>query len=187
MSQRPEILESLRRRIAEYHNSMRWDSARQQHRDPFINWYSRSGVNSTGELQFRILVILANARFDQGTLAERALENTRRLVDAGVLSASEVELGQVPPLNTRQRMKAERWRELLWRSLPLLKELSRQIASRERWKASELLKAITSERIPYFGPKTARLAVRWISELIRDIDVDMSCQSTAWYTALLRD
>jgi hypothetical protein len=173
MGPQPKIFETLRQKIEEYHDSMRWDPAKGQHRDPFINWYTQSVANKYGDLQFRVLLILTNARFDQGTRAERALENTQRLLAAGTLSVYPVELSDVPAINTRQRMKAERWRELLWRSLPGLRQLSNQIAGCDHWKASDLLQAITSARIPYFGPKTARLAVRWISELIPDINVDM--------------
>lgn len=142
MAQQPEILESLRQRIEEYHDSMRWDSTKGQHRDPFIHWYTQSVVKSDRDLKFRILLILINARFDQGTRAERALENTQRLLEAGILGVDQVALDDVPALTTHQRMKAERWRELLWRSLPGLKQLSNQIGGCGHWTASDLLQAI---------------------------------------------
>jgi len=153
---------------------MRRDLANGRHRDPFMNWYEQWIGDNPRPLQFRILVILINARFDQGTRAERALENTRRLVDVGILDADSIPLEDVPILHTRQRMKPDKWRELLWRSLPGLKQLARRITSFGRWKASDLRKEITIAKIPWFGPKTARLAVRWIAELVGEISVGMA-------------
>lgn len=174
MDESPELIDSLRQRINEYHKSMRWDSKKGKHRDPFIDWYQNWAPNNNGDLQLRILVILVNARFDQGTRAERALENTQRVLHAGILTASQPELHDVPALNTRQRMKPERWRELFWLSLPGLKQLASEIAGRRRWRAKDFLGAIITARIPWFGHKTARLAVRWISEIVSDIEVDMA-------------
>jgi hypothetical protein len=68
---------------------------------------------------------------------------------------------------------SDRWRQLFHDSLPQLKELSHQIAISRHWTAGALLRLIAAMKIPYFGPKTTRLAVRWLSELVDDIAVDM--------------
>jgi hypothetical protein len=71
MHQSPGILAALRQAIEHYHGSMRL-AATQKHRDPFINWYRQSfGIEPKSDLRCRVLLILVNARFDQGTLAER--------------------------------------------------------------------------------------------------------------------
>lgn len=175
MNQPLEILPSLREVIETYHRSLRWDSATQQHRDPFIQRYRDVVSANPGiDVRLRILLILVNARFDQGTVAERAMENTRRIFESGLLNRDAVSLEELPPLNTRQRVSVDRWRMLFHHSLPKLRELSSEIAGSSTWTAGALLRSITSARIPYFGPKTARLAVRWLSELVVDLTVDMS-------------
>ena len=175
MRQTPEILAALRQAVENYHGSLRWNAGTQHHRDPFIHWYRQSVVADSGnDLRLRILIILVNARFDQGTLAERALENTQRVLQTGVLTRDQISLNEVPTLNNRQRVKVDRWRELFWRSLPGLRDLSSRIAGNTNWKASDVLGAITRAKVPYFGPKTARLAVRWLSELVPEICVDMT-------------
>jgi len=175
MNQPRKLLLPLREAIEAYHRSRRRDPATQKHRDAFIQWYEEVvNANPGTDLRLRILLILVNARFDQGTLAERALENTRRLFEAELLTRDEVSLEELPPLNTRQRVSADRWRRLFHRSLPKLRELSSKIAGSQDWTAGALLSSIVGMRIPYFGPKTARLAVRWLAELVKDLRVDMS-------------
>lgn len=169
----PEALPALRQVIEKYHRSLQWDPALRQYRDPFIEWYGAVATGPETDLQLRILLILVNARFDQGTVAERALDNTRRIFKAGLLHRDEVSLEDIPRLNTRLRMGAERWRELFRQSLPQLKQLSSRIAEVRCWTAGALLDLITGMKIPYFGPKTARCAVRWLSELVGDLTVDM--------------
>ena len=153
---------------------MRYDAAARRHRDPFIDWYLNSFQAAGDPVGFRVLAILVNARFDQGTRAERALENTQRALASGILNRDPVALDEVPALNSRQRMKAEQWRQLFWASLPGLKALSTEVVEQGAWQAGELLLRISRAKVPYFGPKTARLAVRWISELVPEIRVDMS-------------
>ena len=95
---------SLREVIETYHRSLRWDSATQQHRDPFIQWYRDVVSANPGiDVRLRILLILVNARFDQGTVAERAMENTRRIFESGLPNRDAVSLEELPPLNTPAR------------------------------------------------------------------------------------
>jgi hypothetical protein len=175
MAQSMEFLAALRGAIETYHGSMRSNPSTHQHRDPFISWFQTSfNHGNEGDLRRRVLLILVNARFDQSTLAERALENTRLVLNAGVLDREHVSLHEVPQLKTRQRVGVDRWRELFWQSLTALRELSGRISARTSWKAGDLLLEITGARIPYFGPKTARLAVRWLAEMVPEINVDMA-------------
>lgn len=163
-------IDGLRDVIEGYHDRLRWDATKQQHRDPFIDWFQRLDII---EPSARVLIVLINARFDQGTLAERALENTRMVLDAGILDQESVTLDAIPLLKTRQRVRPERWRELFWRSLPILRRLAREIVARRFWRAQELIDVIRAARVPWFGPKTTRLAVRWLSELVPDVQIDM--------------
>lgn len=149
---------------------------RQRISDPFMEWFrlqDRLGL-FTNNLE-RILAILIDARFDQQTLAENALENTKRVVQAGALKRP-LERNEIPLLIPRQRMTAENWSELFSTGLPLLRRLAVQIERQQVWGADELLGLMRSSsyRVPYLGVKTSRLAVRWLHELVPHLQIDMS-------------
>jgi hypothetical protein len=77
------------------------------------------------------------------------------------------------PLERGSESRLQKWSELFCRSLPMLQGLSGTIADTRTWGAMELLQRIEKEKVPFFGPKTARLAVRWLAELVPEIHVDM--------------
>ena len=71
--------DSLREIILEYN----------KHRisDPFMTWFRQKDKEKAFANDFeRILIILIDARFDQQTTADKALENTKIVFKAGVLS-----------------------------------------------------------------------------------------------------
>lgn len=166
-----DFCEQLRTSLELYHREQRWDMRSQVHRDPFIQWFRDVGEP---RLDRRVLLILVNARFDQGTVAENALHNTKAVLVSGVVYRQGVSVDEIPPLKTRQRVSAARWRNLFHVALPDLQALSITIASQRDWRASDLLSLITTHKVPFFGPKTARLAVRWIHELVPELTIDMS-------------
>lgn len=143
--------------------------------DPFMIWFRRKDAEGFFENDFeRVLAILIDARFDQRTTAENALENTCKVIERGALKKL-LTIYDVPSLIPRQNVTAEQWADLFCSSLPKLRDLSLHIVTQKTWDAAELLESMQGEfRVPYLGTKTARLAVRWIYELVPRIEIDMS-------------
>lgn len=122
----------------------------------------------------RVLAILIDARFDQRTTAEKALENTITVVRHGALK-SPLKREEIPLLIARQNMTSEKWTDLFISSLPKLHELARGIVRQQRWNAEGLLELVMNEiKVPYLGVKTSRLAVRWLHELVPNLEIDMT-------------
>jgi endonuclease III len=143
--------------------------------DPFMIWFRQKDAEGFFESDFeRVLAILVNARFDQRTTAENALENTVEVMRCGALK-KPVTTKDVPSLIPRQNVTAEQWADLFCSSLSKLRALSTQIVTQKNWDAAELLDSMRNQfRVPYLGTKTARLAVRWLHELVPGIKIDMS-------------
>ena len=143
--------------------------------DPFMMWIRQK--NSEGffaDDSERILAILIDARFDQRTKAENALENTIAVVKKGVLKRL-VAREEMPLLIPRENMTAENWTDLFYSSLPKLHELARRIVAQQNWDAEELLDLMMHEfKVPYLGVKTSRLAVRWLHELVINLRIGMT-------------
>lgn len=143
--------------------------------DPFMIWFRQKDAEGYFESEFeRVLTILIDARFDQRTTAENALENTVEVIRRGALKKL-LTTSTLPSLIPRQNVTAEQWADLFCSSLPKLRALSTQIVTQKHWGAAELLESMRNEfRVPYLGTKTARLAVRWLHELVPGIKIDMS-------------
>ena len=115
---------------------------------------------------------LVDARFDQATTAENALENTIRIFDAGLIRAEPAEIGEVPSLIPVGDDSTEKWTEKFYFSHGALIEVSKVILQRQEWDAEKLTKYI--QKVPYLGPKTSRLAVRWLDEIVEELNIDMT-------------
>ena len=143
--------------------------------DPFMDWFAR--VRKEGGFVddvHSVSTILTNARFDQGGIpAEQALQNTISVF--GILAQAEIERQRVPPIVAPPRLKIsnEQWLRLFVAAFPAIKEKALRIVKVHDWSADKLQDEI--DQIPWIGPKTARLAVRWIHELMpRSITINMS-------------
>jgi len=91
-------------------------------------WFRHKDAEQFFDNNFeRVLAILTDARFDQRTTAENALENTVRVVKCGALKKL-VAIDEVPSLIPRQNVTAEQWADLFCGSLSKLQALSTQIA-----------------------------------------------------------
>ena len=144
--------------------------------DPFMAWFREQDRNGLFTNNFeRTLIVLIDARFDQQTTAEKALENTSRVFRARVLN-KKLERNDIPPLIPRRRMTVERWTDLFYTAIPKLYRLTARIIENQQWGAENLLDLMQSPRykVPYLGIKTSRLAVRWLHELVPDMAIDMS-------------
>lgn len=142
--------------------------------DPFMKWFKQKDSEGffAGDFE-RVLTILIDARFDQKTTAEKALEYTQAVVQMGVLK-SLVARSELPLLVPREKMTAEKWTALFCSSLSSLHELAKRIVDQGEWDAAELLRLMKYEfKVPYLGVKTSRLAVRWLHELVPRIKIDM--------------
>ena len=144
--------------------------------DPFMTWFRKQNQQGAFTNAFeRTLIVLIDARFDQQTTAENALENTKRVFKAGVLN-KKLKRNKIPLLIPRRRMTAESWTDLFHTAIPNLYRLVTRIGEKKEWNAQELLRLMRSSnyKVPYLGTKTSRLAVRWLHELVPDLKIDMS-------------
>jgi endonuclease III len=134
--------------------------------DPFMTWFQQIRRDKGFQNDFHaIITVLINARFDQGTTAEKALMNTRRVYEIAL--RKDILLREIPPLEGRARVTKEQWRILFHKAIPHLHAVAETILTQKRWEAPKLQRVV--EQIPWMGPKTGRLAVRWLHELIPDI------------------
>jgi hypothetical protein len=143
---------------------------------PFMSWFRQRDVaGAFSSAVEKVLVVLINSRFDQQTRAEHALENTNRVYTAGALKRV-VDRDEVPLLIPRRRMTTERWTDLFSTSQRRLRRLAKRIEAQQRWSASSLLACMRSQNynVPYLRLKPSRLAVRWLHELVPELDIDMS-------------
>jgi hypothetical protein len=107
------------------------------------------------------------------TTAEKALANTKRVVQAGCLNEIAVQTA-VPLLVPRQYFSSEAWTKSFIVALPSLRAISNRIVARKAWQANELCSLMLSEiKTPYLGVKTTRLAIRWLYELIPTLSINM--------------
>ena len=151
------------------------DYTRNRAPDPFMMWFRRKVSEGFFADDFeRVLVILVDARFDQRTTADKALQNTIAVVKRGALKRI-VARGEIPLLISRQNKTPEEWTDLFCSSLPRLHKLAKHIIEKREWDAEELLDFMLHDfKVPYLGVKTSRLAVRWLHELVPNLHIDMT-------------
>jgi len=143
--------------------------------DPFMIWFRQKDSKDFFVDDFeRVLVILIDARFDQMTTAEKALENTKMAVEANCLKKA-IEPNKLPLLIPRQYFTAEGWTESFIVALPNLHTIARRIVTQKSWNANDLFDLMLHKiRARYLGVKTTRLAVRWLHELVSSLDINMT-------------
>lgn len=142
--------------------------------DPFMSWFRDKELHGffSDDVQ-KVLAVLVDARFDQMTTAENALENTKMVVQAGCLNES-IKLKTLPVLIPRQYLSAEDWTKSFVSALPNLQTIALRVVSQRNWKAFELCDLMLREiKTPYLGIKTIRLAIRWLYELLPFLSIDM--------------
>ena len=147
--------------------------------DPFMIWFRRQDSQRFFIDDYeRVLVILIDARFDQRTTADKALQNTITVVKLGTLKRP-LTIEERPLLIPRQNVTAEKWTDLFYFSLPKLHDLAKQVVDRREWDAADLIDFMLHDsehkrRVPYFGVKTVRLAARWLHELVPTLRIEMT-------------
>lgn len=141
--------------------------------DPFMKWYKESEKNGIFKPLFeKVMIIIIDARFDQGSIsAEAALENTKQVFRANLIRDTPVNLDEIPDLTPPKDINPEIWRQEFEIAHKQLISLVYEIIKTKKWDANALTNKIREVR--YLGPKTSRLAVRWLYELIPEIMIDM--------------
>jgi len=142
--------------------------------DPFMKWFQQKETQGFfgGDTE-KVLAILIDARFDQMTTAEKALANTKLVVQAGCLKGI-TDPNVVPLLIPRQYFSAEEWTKSFITALPSLRSISNRIVAQKTWRADELCSLMLHKiRAPYLGVKTTRLAIRWLYELMPTLNINM--------------
>lgn len=85
--------------------------------DPFMSWFRRKDSEGFFTDDFeKTLVILIDARFDQRTTADKALQNTVTVVKLGALKRL-LSREELPLLIPRQNVTAEKWTDEYARAL----------------------------------------------------------------------
>ena len=107
--------------------------------DPFIAWYWEK--IQSGEIRDsfeKILVTLIDARFDQVTTAENALENTKRVHKAGLTRDQSASRKEIPSLLPIGDDSSEEWTEKFFLSHRTLIETSKEVLNKRKWDATKL-------------------------------------------------
>jgi len=134
--------------------------------DPFTEWFrdKRSEGGFVDNVHM-IATILGEARFEQVTRSQAALENTKMVYP--LLAKSKLSLEEVPRLKSRRWVKPEKWRRLFFEAYPSLRSTAEAILDKKNWVAIELDELI--DGIPGMGPKTCRVATKLLRDLVPDI------------------
>lgn len=100
MSWEKEWLDNFRKIIVEYHKN--------RAPDPFMVWFRRKNAEGFFADEFeKVLAILIDARFDQRTTAENALQNTQKVVKLGALKRKFIAATELDYLIPRQNLTGE--------------------------------------------------------------------------------
>jgi ribosomal protein L7/L12 len=134
--------------------------------DIFPGWFeSQRKENGFADSFHSLLTILVHARFDQMSQSENALENTARVFK--IIHDPHLKLEEIPPLEGTQFFSGENWRDLLYRAIPKLQQVSKSILERKEWSGPSMERLI--QIIPHMSEKNSRKGVRWINLLLPDI------------------
>jgi hypothetical protein len=150
----------------------------------FSTWFeSQRKGDGFNDSFHSLLTILVHARFDHMSHSEKALENTQRVYRLSV--QPNLQLEQIPPLESTQFFPAEDWRVLFHRAAIKLRQVANDILETKQWEALNLMRLI--QIIPHMSNPSSRIAVRWIHELIPDIiTIDFSNASVSIGESLYR-
>ncbi|OGP76595.1 MAG: hypothetical protein A2V86_02060 [Deltaproteobacteria bacterium RBG_16_49_23] len=136
--------------------------------DPFEVWFE----NVQKEVGFEgayhsLFTLLIYARFNQTHPSETPLENTRKVYKLSL--RADLLLEEVPPMEGTLFFSGEAWRDLYFRAIPKLREVSHRILEKNEWDPSELDRLIRI--IPHMTDRNSRRAIRSIRERIPGINV----------------
>ena len=80
--------------------------------DPFLEWLEEQEKAGVLQNAFeKVLIVLVDARFDQATKAENALENTKRVLGAGLIRREPAKMNEVPDLIPVADTTSKKWTE----------------------------------------------------------------------------
>jgi endonuclease III len=156
--------------IEEFRNSIQ--AFDQKHADSFAVWFGdQQSRNELKDPFHCLLTLLVHARFDQRNDTEKAIENTQRVFR--LLAKPEIALDEVPVLEGTLFFSGEQWRDLFYRAISKLQQVSHGILEKRTWEAFEIERL--TRVIPHMSERLSRKAVRWISQLIPEsVQVDFS-------------
>ena len=161
--------------LEDFRNSVTGHHERSQ--DFFSTWF-RNTKNSNG---FRdpfhaVLSILVYSRFDAFTQGEKALRNTETVY--AVLVESNLRREAIPPIEGTSFFPDEQWGELLFRAIPRLQKIGREIVDQGRWNATDLEKLL--QVVPHMSDRSSRAAVRRMKDLLPGlVEIDSSRATVA--------
>lgn len=140
--------------------------------DVFLKWY-REVEEKEGFIDkyHSIITIIINARFNQVEEQSSALENTEKVFN--LVLKSNLSINDIPLIEGTSFASPEEWRELFYRSIPRMKEVTNEIFKKKRWDALALERLL--QTIPQMGERNSRMAVIWMKQLLGDgIEIDSS-------------
>jgi hypothetical protein len=142
----------------------------QSHQDSFAVWFER--VQKEGEVRgpyHALFTLLVYARFNQKHPSEATLENTKRVFKISL--RENLLLEEIPPLEGALFFSGDAWRDLYFRAIPKLREVSGRILEKREWDPSELDRLIRI--IPHMTDKNSRRVIRFIHEHFLEIRVNV--------------
>ncbi len=140
------------------------------YRDPFAVWFENVQKENGFESAYHsLLTLLIYARFNQTHSSDAALENTRKVFKLSL--QTDLPLSEIPPLEGTPFFSGEAWRDLYFRAIPKLQEVSFRILERMEWEPIDLDRLIRI--IPHMTDRNSLGAIRFIHERVPGIIKDI--------------
>ncbi len=147
--------------MEDFRNSVIAYSERDQ--DPFSTWFREIKGTAGFQSPFHaVLTILLYSRFDPFTQGEKALRNTRKVY--AVVVEPNPSREAIPPMEGTSFFPDEQWRELLYRAIPRLHQISRQIVEQGQWNAPDLERLV--QVVPHMSDRISRASIRRMKDLL---------------------
>jgi hypothetical protein len=143
----------------------------QKVRAPFTVWFDNLQKERRFESVYHsLLTLLIYTRFNQTHSSESALENTRKTFNLSL--SNDLSIEEIPWLEGTPFFSGEIWRDLYFRAIPKLQEVTHRILEKREWDPFDLDRLIRI--IPHMTDRNSHRTIRFIHDRIPEVTVDVS-------------
>jgi len=139
--------------------------------DPFNVWFDHLRKEGKFENSYHsLLTLLSYNRFNQIHSSESVLENTRKTFNLSL--SNDLSIEEIPSLEGTPFFSGEIWRDLYFRAIPKLHEVTRRILEKKEWDPFDLDRLIRI--IPHMTERNSYRTIRFIHDKIPEVTIDVS-------------
>jgi len=138
--------------------------------DPFNVWFDH--LQKEGKFANRyhsLLTLLSYHRFNQTHSSESALENTQKTFHLSL--SNDLSIEEIPSLEGTPFFSGEMWRDLYFRAIPKLHEVTRRILEKKEWDPFDLDRLVRI--IPHMTERNSHRTLRFIHDKIAEVTIDV--------------